>query len=138
MSENGKILSFHGVSKSFDGVTAVEDVSFALKKGTITALIGPNGAGKTTMFNLIGGFLRVDKGEIFLKDKKINRLSPFRISRLGIGRTFQNIRLFPQMSVVENVMTAVRYKGGESLFSAIVRRGLIRREEKEKADEDED
>jgi ABC-type branched-subunit amino acid transport system ATPase component len=109
------------LSKDFDGVKALDGLSFELKRGEITSLIGPNGAGKTTIFNIITGFLRPDDGEIEFGSQRITRLCSHRISRLGIGRTFQNIRLFPQMTVLENVMLALNYTSGERLFSALTR-----------------
>ena len=98
------LLSVRGVSKRFGGLQAVGDVSFDVAGGSIKALIGPNGAGKTTLFNLISGFLPPDGGEILFGGKPVQGLAPFRIAALGMARTFQHIRLFPKMSVLENVM----------------------------------
>jgi len=131
MPDVPNILSVSALSKEFDGVKAVDDVSFELKKGSITALIGPNGAGKTTVFNLITGFLRLDEGDVSFSGKKITSLSPYKIAQRGIGRTFQNIRLFPQMAVSENVMLALKYDKGESLWAALVQSKTMKREDKE-------
>jgi ABC-type branched-subunit amino acid transport system ATPase component len=128
MVETENILSVDGLSKDFDGVKAVDGVCFGLRKGTINALIGPNGAGKTTLFNLITGFLRPDKGEVYLDGRKICRMSPHRIALFGIARTFQNIRLFPQMSAMENVMLGLKYNKGESLYAALLKTKVMKKE----------
>ena len=134
MPDVENILSVKALNKEFDGVKAVDDVWFELKKGSITALIGPNGAGKTTVFNLITGFLRPDKGDVLFGGKKITSLSPYKIAQRAIGRTFQNLRLFPQMAVSENVMLALKYDKGESLWAAVVQSKAMKREDKENAE----
>ena len=130
MPDDLNILSVNNLNKSFDGVKAVDDVSFELKKCCITALIGPNGAGKTTVFNLITGFLRSDEGDVYFDGKRIASLNPYKIALAGIGRTFQNIRLFPQMSVLENVLLALKYNKGESLWAALVQSKSMKAEDK--------
>jgi len=125
------ILRVENLSKEFDGVKAVDTLFFELKKGAITALIGPNGAGKTTVYNMVTGFLKPDGGDIHFNGKRITSLNPFKIARLGIGRTFQNIRLFPQISVLENMLLALRYHKGESLWAALLRTRQMRKEENE-------
>jgi len=102
------LLEVKGLLKRFGGVRAVNDLSFTVEGGSITALIGPNGSGKTTAFNLIGGTMSADGGEIWLDGRRIDRLRPWRRAYLGLGRTFQITRLFGQMTVLENVVAPVR------------------------------
>ena len=128
------LLEIKRLTKDFDGLRAVNDLNFSIQPGTINALIGPNGAGKTTLFNLITGFLQSQTGEVFLKNKRITNLQSYKISRLGITRTFQNIRLFPQISVMENMLLAMRYVRGEQLLSAIIRSRVMLTEEKHNRD----
>jgi branched-chain amino acid transport system ATP-binding protein len=98
------LLSVRGVSKRFGGLQAVSDLSFDVAMGSIKALIGPNGAGKTTIFNLISGFLPPDSGEIVFEETKIHGMSSCEVATRGMVRTFQHIRLFPKMTVLENIM----------------------------------
>jgi ABC-type branched-chain amino acid transport systems, ATPase component len=94
-----------GISLHFGGVTALADVSFHVTLGALQAIIGPNGAGKTSLFNVITGFYRMDAGEILLEGKRISDLPPHGIARCGIVRTFQNLEIFTNMTVIENVLT---------------------------------
>jgi len=123
------ILEIRGLTKDFDGLRAVNDLSMSIRPGTINALIGPNGAGKTTVFNLITGFLPFQTGNIYFKDRLITNLQAYKISRLGITRTFQNIRLFPQISVTENVLLAMKYQQGEKLIHALLKSKTMQEEE---------
>jgi branched-chain amino acid transport system ATP-binding protein len=99
-----KLLSVRGVSKRFGGLQAVEDVSFDVVQGAIKGLIGPNGAGKTTLFNLMTGYLQPDRGSIVLDGAEVQGLTPHQIAARGMVRTFQQIRLFPKMTALENIM----------------------------------
>ena len=100
----GPILRVQGLSKSFGGLRAVEDVAFEVEEGALLGIIGPNGAGKTTLFNLLNGFLRPDQGRIVFAGTDIVGLKPNRICRLGVGRTFQTVRPFARMSVLQNTV----------------------------------
>src|SRR5215510_8336504 len=102
------ILDVRGASKRFGGVTAVQRCSLAVERGKIVALVGPNGSGKTTLFNLITGVERIDEGEIFFKGDRIDHLPPHKIARRGIGRTFQLIRVFPELTALENLLVVAR------------------------------
>jgi len=99
-------LRCEGLARSFGGVRAVQGVSLALPAGQVTALVGPNGAGKTTLFNLITGNLRADAGSVFLRGRPILGLRPWQVARLGVARSFQDLRLFTHMSVRDNVLAA--------------------------------
>ncbi|TMQ15113.1 MAG: ABC transporter ATP-binding protein [Candidatus Rokuibacteriota bacterium] len=101
-------LAVEGVRKSFGGVAAVNGVSFALEAGRIYGLIGPNGSGKTTLFNCITGLERLDAGRVTFKGERIDRLRPYRIANRGIGRTFQVIRVFPELTALENLLVVTR------------------------------
>jgi ABC-type branched-subunit amino acid transport system ATPase component len=101
------LLSIEGLTKRFGGVTAVNDVSFKVQPSSMHGLIGPNGSGKTTNFNLISGVYRPDEGQIDFEGHTINGTPAHRITRLGIARTFQNLRLFKTMSVLENVLVGL-------------------------------
>jgi len=102
------ILEVKGLDKRFGGVRAVDGASFAVPEGSITALIGPNGSGKTTVFNLIGGTMSPDSGEVWFDGQRIDRKPPWQRAHLGLGRTFQITRLFPEMTVMENVVAPLR------------------------------
>lgn len=101
------MLKIHSLTKKFGGVRAVNDCSFEIEKGKITALIGPNGSGKTTIFNLISGITKPDKGDIFLNNKNLINYSIGQISNLGVSRLFQQSRLFKNLSVRDNLLLAI-------------------------------
>jgi len=113
------ILEVKGVSKRFGGVTAVQRCSLALNTGRIYGLIGPNGSGKTTLFNLITGVERGDEGEIHFNGKRIDHLPPHKITRKGIGRTFQMIRVFPELTALENLLVVARQDWNSSYRRAL-------------------
>lgn len=113
------ILEVRNLTKNFNGLLAVDRVSFEVETGSMTAMIGPNGAGKTTVFNLITGFMQQTKGEVVLDGENISGLSPERIVQKGVSRTFQRVRLFNNMTVLENILVAMRNQQGEKLWSVL-------------------
>ncbi len=124
------ILQVEGLSRSFGGVQAVKDVSFTVREGMIKAVIGPNGAGKTTLFNLISGTLRPDAGRVMLEGREITGFPPHRIAGMGIARTFQHIRLFPGMTVLENVMIGCHIHGRSGFVAGMLNLPWTWREER--------
>lgn len=121
------LLEVNHLSKRFGGITAVEDCSFAVEEGAITALIGPNGAGKTTVFNLITGLLRPDQGTIHFKGEPLNGKEPHQITRLGISRTFQITRNLQEMTVLENLAIQRPVNGMAELFMPDMPRSELER-----------
>ena len=111
------LLEIRDLSKRFGGVVAVDSCSLSVAAGSITGLIGPNGSGKTTVFNLVTGFLRLDRGEVRFKSRSIAGLGPDRIYGLGVGRTFQLARIFPRLTALENMLVPVRRAGLRALLS---------------------
>lgn len=125
------ILELKHVTKQFGGLTAINDMTMSVKKGTIKALIGPNGAGKTTAFNLITGVYSLTGGDIFYDGARITNTAPDKTVRLGICRTFQNIRLFKKMTALDNVMTGMHCRTKNDVLSMIYRFRKTIEEEKE-------
>ena len=115
------LLNMRNLSKHFDGVTALGDFSCTLGQGEILGVIGPNGAGKTTLFNVLTGFITPDRGQILLQDKNLTRLSPHKRARLGIARTFQNLRLIQRLTVLQNVLLFFDDQPGERLSNIFFR-----------------
>ncbi|HBR04112.1 MAG TPA: ABC transporter ATP-binding protein [Ruminiclostridium sp.] len=124
------LLEAKGITKKFGGLVAVDKLSFEVKQGEIVSIIGPNGAGKTTVFNMITGIYEIDEGEIVFDNKVISNKSPIYIVEAGISRTFQNIRLFKQMRVIENVMVGTHIKTNYNFFDALFRTKRFRNEER--------
>jgi branched-chain amino acid transport system ATP-binding protein len=125
------ILSLRGATKAFGGLLAVKELDLDLPKGAIQGLIGPNGAGKTTAFNLITGVIPITSGSIEFEGDRIDGLESYEVTRLGIARTFQNIRLFSNLSVLDNVRIAYHYHAGYGLNDSILRSRRYARKEEE-------
>lgn len=121
MTENTPLLKVDQVGIRFGGLKAVSDLNMELKQGELVGLIGPNGAGKTTFFNLLTGVYVPTEGTVSLSGEKLNGLPPHRITRKGISRTFQNIRLFSELSVLDNVKVAYHSLAKHSMLSSILR-----------------
>ncbi len=120
------ILEIRGLTKRFLGVTAVDAVSLAIEPGELVSLIGPNGSGKTTLFNCITGYLPSDGGTITFRGRDVTGAPPHRMSRLGIGRTFQLVSVFPRLSVLENLLVFLQQHQEESFFGRLVRSPRLR------------
>jgi len=123
------ILQLRNVTKRFGGLLAVDRLSLAVQRGQIKAIIGPNGAGKTTAFNLITGVYRMDEGEIEVAGKRTSGLPSHRVAALGVARTFQNVELFGNMTVLENVMVGAHTRARAGLLSAALRLPAMQSEE---------
>lgn len=124
------LLSLKNLTKTFGGLVAVAGVSFDVERGDVVGLIGPNGAGKTTVFNLVTGATVPDGGNIFFAGHRIDRLKPHQIVKLGLARTFQTIRLFPHISLLENVLSGCHCRMRSGVISSILRLPYQIREEK--------
>jgi neutral amino acid transport system ATP-binding protein len=120
-------LATHGLTRSFGGVVAVSDVSVAFLDGKINGLIGPNGSGKTTFFNLVTGMIPPDSGRVLLDATDVTGWSPHRIAHAGLGRTFQLCRVFPRMTVVENMLVAVRRTRLRELLGGVASKADVER-----------
>ncbi len=127
------MLKVKSAVKEFSGFRAVDECSFEVEKNTITGLIGPNGAGKTTMFNLIAGSLKLDQGEVYFSEQKVNNFAPHQIARLGLARTFQIPKTLKNMTVLENLMLVPAGQSGENILNSWFRGSRVENEEKENA-----
>jgi branched-chain amino acid transport system ATP-binding protein len=125
------LLEARQVTKQFGGLTAVSDVDFDLEEGAIGSIIGPNGAGKTTFFNMVSGLYHPTKGRLIFQGRDLGRLRPNRIAHLGIGRTFQNIRLFNNMTALENVLVGMHSRLHASWIGAVLRPPSVDHEEEQ-------
>jgi ABC-type branched-subunit amino acid transport system ATPase component len=125
------LLVVSDLAKSFGGIKAVRGVSFTVRRGKATSLVGPNGAGKTTIFNLITGSLRADTGSVLFEDRELRGLSPGQVARLGISRTFQDLRLFATMTVLESVMVSFPDQLGDRPTALVFRPRAVRRQERQ-------
>lgn len=124
------LLEVKGITKAFGGLIAVENVEFKVEKGEIVSIIGPNGAGKTTIFNMLTGVYKVNSGTIKFAGREIQNQAPKEIVKAGIARTFQNIRLFPTMRVIENVLVGEHINIGYSFFDLLFKTHKYKAEEK--------
>ncbi|GAA2204353.1 ABC transporter ATP-binding protein [Nonomuraea monospora] len=120
-------LRTEGLTKSFGGVLAVNGASVELRDGKINGLIGPNGSGKTTFFNIVTGMIKPDSGRVLYRDRDLTRHSPHRVAHAGIGRTFQLCRIFPRLSVLENMLVAVRRTRLRELLAGLRDTGEVER-----------
>jgi len=132
--ERERPVKLIGVSKSFGGLRAVDGISLAFSRGKVTSLVGPNGAGKTTLFNLINGFLHPDEGEIWYGGIRIDGLPTWRVSSLGVGRLFQDVRVFRKLTALENVLVAAQSQLGENPLALLFSPRAVRRKEQENLD----
>jgi len=124
------LLEVAGVERRFGGLLAVSDLSFSVEAGAIKAVIGPNGAGKTTLFNMIAGITPVSAGQIRLRGERIDHLRPYRRVERGIARTFQNLQIFRDLTVLENVMVGRHSRTGSGLLGALLQTPAAHREER--------
>jgi branched-chain amino acid transport system ATP-binding protein len=115
------MLKVANISKVFGGLSALRDVNFSIAEGSITGIIGPNGAGKTTLFNIITGIYSLTSGNVYFNGSKINGLPPEKLARTGLVRTFQNIELFDQMTVLENVMVGLHSRTESGIISCVLK-----------------
>jgi len=124
-------MQINNLTMRFSGITAIENLSFDVEEGSVTSLIGPNGAGKTSVFNCITGFYKATSGGILFNGESLMKLKPYQITHKGIIRTFQNVRLFKNLTVLENVMSGAHSVSRQSVIGALLRHPAERREEKE-------
>jgi branched-chain amino acid transport system ATP-binding protein len=129
------ILTAKNITKRFGGLVAVNDYSFEIDEGAIVSIIGPNGAGKTTFFNCVTGFYQVDEGEVTFNGQMLTGRSPDQITRMGVSRTYQNIRLFPAMTAIENILVGQHPRLKTSWVEAILQTPRVKEEERQAQEE---
>lgn len=137
-AETAPVLEIRSMTQQFGGLRAVSDFNVRLMPGELTGLIGPNGAGKTTVFNLVSGFYQPTEGQIFVNGKPTAGLKPHRVTALGVARTFQNIRLWNDMTVLDNIRVAQHYRLGYGVFHSVTRTKRYKQREAEIAREAEE
>ena len=125
------LLSISGLTKTFGGLMAVKDVDINIEPGMILGMIGPNGAGKTTVFNLVTGIYKPDRGTVQFDGRSLVGMRPHAIAAAGVARTFQTIRLFPSLTVLENVMSGRDCRSQAGVFGSIIQPPSQRREERD-------
>jgi branched-chain amino acid transport system ATP-binding protein len=136
MLEAQSLLSVRGLSKRFGAFQAVQDVTFDVEQGEIVGIVGPNGAGKTTLFNCVTGNLRCDAGTVEFDGRELSRMPSYKRARLGIGRTFQRVEVFPELSVRRHLLVAIRARSGEgSVLKDLCGLNHVTPQEQTKADE---
>lgn len=126
-----ELLQLKCITKSFDGLTVIDDLSASFERGKVTGLVGPNGAGKTTLFNVIAGVLTPDRGEIVLSGTSLNALNAWQRAQFGIGRLWQDVRVFEKLTVLENVLVARKGHPGEGIRNNFLRNRTVSRFERE-------
>jgi branched-chain amino acid transport system ATP-binding protein len=125
-----ELLEVRDLVKHFNGVRALKGVSFSLKEGEILGMIGPNGAGKTTLVNIVSGIHKPTSGDVFLKGKRVTGKPSHVMARMGVARTFQHIQIFPEMTVLENVMAGYHIEGSSGMISCLFHLPSVKKEEK--------
>jgi len=133
-TSNSELLKVTNLTKVFGGLRAVDNLSFVVPSGVIYGLIGPNGSGKTTTYNVIAGFHTATDGQVFFKGEDITNISPNKIARKGLLRTFQLVRVFPEMTVLENMLMGAQPKHAEAIILGLLRTPAYRREQQELID----
>ena len=125
-----ELLEVKDLVKHFNGVRALKGVSFSLREGEILGIIGPNGAGKTTLVNIISGIYKPNSGDVFLKGERVTGRPPHAMAKMGVARTFQHIQIFPEMTVLENVMAGYHIRGSSGMISCLFHSPSVRRDER--------